>query len=187
MADIQSGVEATLRKDMENKLKKELQKEMKKGSGFVKEFKEFISRGNVIDLAVGVIVGSSFTAIVNSLVNNIITPLITLITGKVSVKELFIALDGNSYASLEEATEAGAATLSYGLFIQSVIDFIIIAFVVFLMVKGINKIRDIGKKPEEALVEEAPTTKECSFCKSEINIEATRCPNCTSQLEGEKE
>jgi len=186
MADIQTTVETALKKDMENKLKKELQKEMKKGSGFVKEFKEFISRGNVIDLAVGVIVGSSFTAIVNSLVNNIITPLITLITGKVSVKELFIALDGNSYESLEAATEAGAATLSYGLFIQSVIDFIIIAFVVFLMVKGINRIRDIGKK-EEAPVEEVPTTKVCPFCKSEINIEATRCPNCTSQLEGEKE
>lgn len=186
MADIQTNVETALKKDMENKLKKELQKEMKKGTGFVKEFKEFISRGNVIDLAVGVIVGSSFTAIVNSLVNNIITPLITFITGKVSVKELFIALDGNEYSSLEAATEAGAATLSYGLFIQSVIDFIIIAFVVFLMVKGINRIRDIGKS-KEAPVEEAPTTKVCPFCKSEINIEATRCPNCTSQLEGEAE
>mgnify|MGYP003532320926 FL=1 len=86
MADIQTNVETALKKDMENKLKKELQKELKKGSGFMNEFKKFISRGNVIDLAVGVIVGSSFTAIVNSLVNNIITPLITLITGKVSVK-----------------------------------------------------------------------------------------------------
>lgn len=182
MADIQSNVETALKKDMEAKLKKELKKEMKKGSGFVKEFKEFISRGNVIDLAVGVIVGSSFTAIVNSLVNNIITPIITLITGKVSVKDLFVALDGNSYETLEAATEAGAATLSYGLFIQSIIDFIIIAFVVFLMVKGINRVRDIGKKPEE-VVEEAPTTKVCPFCKSEINIEATRCPNCTSEIE----
>ena len=168
------------------KLQKELKNELEKGKGFMKDFKEFISRGNVIDLAVGVIIGSSFTAIVNSLVNNIITPLITLITGKVSVKELFIALDGNSYESLEAATEAGAATLGYGLFLQAIIDFIIIAFVIFLMVKGINRIRDIGKK-EEATVEEAPTTKTCPFCKSEINIEATRCPNCTSQLEGEKE
>ncbi len=165
-----------------SKLEKELKKELKKGRGFMKEFKEFISRGNVIDLAVGVIIGSSFTAIVNSLVNNIITPLITLITGKVSVKELFVALDGNEYESLEAATEAGAATLSYGLFLQAVIDFIIIAFVIFLMVKGINKIRDIGKK-EEAPVEKAPTTKICPFCKSEINIEATRCPNCTSEIE----
>lgn len=167
-----------------SKLEKELKKELKKGKGFMKEFKDFISRGNVIDLAVGVIVGSSFTAIVNSLVNNIITPLITLITGKVSVKELFVALDGNTYESLEAATEAGVPTLGYGLFIQAVIDFIIIAFVIFLMVKGINRIRDIGKKPEP---EADPTTKVCPFCKSEINIEATRCPNCTSQLEGEAE
>ena len=155
---------------------------MKKGSSFVKEFKEFISRGNVIDLAVGVIIVSSFTAIVNSLVNNIVTPLITLITGKVSVKELFIALDGNSYESLEAATEAGAATLGYGLFLQAIIDFIIIAFVIFLMVKGINRIRDIGKK-EEAPVEEAPTTKVCPFCKSEIAIDATKCAHCTSDVE----
>jgi large conductance mechanosensitive channel len=181
MADIQMNVETALKKDMENKLKKELQKEMKKGSSFVKEFKQFISRGNVIDLAVGVIIGSSFTAIVNSLVNNIVTPLITLITGKVSVKELFVALDGKEYESLEAATEAGVATLGYGLFLQAVIDFIIIAFVIFLMVKAINKVRDIGKKPDQPS-EEAPTTKECPFCKSEINIEATRCPNCTSQL-----
>lgn len=167
-----------------SKLEKELKNEVEKGKGFMKEFKEFISRGNVIDLAVGVIIGSSFTAIVNSLVNNIVTPLITLITGKVSVKELFIALDGNEYESLEAATEAGVATLGYGLFIQAIIDFIIIAFVIFLMVKGINKLRDMGKKPAEE-VEEAPTTKECPFCKSEINIEATRCPACTSQLEVE--
>ena len=168
------------------KLQKELKNELEKGKGFMNEFKKFISRGNVIDLAVGVIIGSSFTAIVNSLVNNIITPLITLITGKVSVKDLFVALDGNSYESLEAATEAGAATLGYGLFLQAIIDFIIIAFVIFLMVKGINRIRDIGKK-EDAPLEEAPTTKTCPFCKSEINIEATRCPNCTSQLEGDKE
>ena len=165
-----------------SKFQKEIKNELEKGKGFMNEFKKFISRGNVIDLAVGVIIGSSFTAIVNSLVNNIVTPLITLITGKVSVKELFIALDGNSYESLEAATEAGAATLGYGLFLQAIIDFIIIAFVIFLMVKGINRIRDIGKK-EEAPVEEAPTTKVCPFCKSEINIEATRCPNCTSEIE----
>ncbi len=168
-----------------SKLEKGLKNEVAKGKGFMKEFKEFISRGNVIDLAVGVIIGSSFTAIVNSLVNNIVTPLITLITGKVSVKELFIALDGNEYDSLEAATEAGVATLGYGLFLQAIIDFIIIAFVIFLMVKGINKLRDIGKKPEAEAEEVAPTTKECPFCKSEINIEATRCPACTSQLEVE--
>ena len=134
-----------------SKLEKGFKNEVEKGKGFMKEFKEFISRGNVIDLAVGVIIGSSFTAIVNSLVNNIVTPLITLITGKVSVKELFIALDGNEYDSLEAATEAGVATLGYGLFLQAIIDFIIIAFVIFLMVKGIMKLK---KKKEEVLLTE---------------------------------
>jgi large conductance mechanosensitive channel protein len=109
------------------------------------------------------------------------------ITIKLNAVQLkYLALDGNEYNSLEAATEAGVATLGYGLFLQAIIDFIIIAFVIFLMVKGINKLRDIGKKTEE-VVEEAPTTKVCPFCKSEINIEATRCPNCTSQLEGENE
>lgn len=157
-------------------------KAIEKGTGFFKEFKEFISKGNVIDLAVGVIIGGAFSGIVTNLVTNIITPVISLITGKVSFTDLFITLDGSEYPTLAAAQEAGAATLNYGLFIQAVIDFIIIAFVIFLLVKGINKIRSIGKK-EEAPVEEAPTTKVCPFCKTEINIEATRCPNCTSVIE----
>ncbi len=157
-------------------------KAIEKGTGFFKEFKEFISKGNVIDLAVGVIIGGAFSGIVTNLVTNIITPVISLITGKVSFTDLFITLDGSEYPTLAAAQEAGAATLNYGLFIQAVIDFIIIAFVIFLLVKGINKIRNIGKK-EEAPVEEAPTTKVCPFCKTEINIEATRCPNCTSEIE----
>ena len=153
-----------------------------KTTGFFKEFKEFISKGNVIDLAVGVIIGGAFSGIVNNLVTNIVTPAISLLTGKVSFTDLFIALDGGEYATLAAAQEAGAATLNYGLFIQAVIDFIITAFVIFLLVKGINKIRSLGKK-EEAVVEEAPTTKVCPFCKTEINIEATRCPHCTSEVE----
>ncbi len=157
-------------------------KAVEKTSGFFKEFKEFISRGNVIDLAVGVIIGGAFSGIVNNLVTNIVTPAISLLTGKVSFTDLFVALDGGEYATLAAAQEAGAATLNYGLFIQAVIDFIITAFVIFLLVKGINKIRSLGKKAEE-VAEEAPTTKECPFCKSEINIEATRCPNCTSEVE----
>lgn len=153
-----------------------------KGVSFIKEFKDFISRGNVIDLAVGVIIGGAFSGIVTSLVENIITPIITLVTGKVSFTDLFIALDGKEYATLAAATEAGASTVNYGLFIQGVIDFIITAFVIFLLVKGINKIRSIGKK-EDGAPAPAPTTKICPFCKSEINIEATRCPNCTSEVE----
>ncbi len=155
----------------------------KKGIGFLKEFKDFISKGNVIDLAVGVIIGGAFSGIVTNLVTNIITPVITLITGKVAFTDLFVVLGSDvEYATLAAAQEAGASTLNYGLFIQAVIDFIITAFVIFLLVKGINKVRSVGKK-EEAPVEEAPTTKVCPFCKSEINIEATRCPNCTSEVE----
>ncbi len=154
----------------------------KKGVGFAKEFKDFISRGNVIDLAVGVIIGGAFSGIVNNLVTNIVTPVISLVTGKVSFTDMFIALDGAEYATLAAAQEAGAATINYGLFIQAVIDFILTAFVIFLLVKGINKIRGLGKK-EEAPVEEAPATKVCPFCKTEINIDATRCPNCTSEVE----
>jgi large conductance mechanosensitive channel len=157
-------------------------KAVQKTTGFFKEFKDFISRGNVIDLAVGVIIGGAFSGIVNNLVTNIVTPAISLLTGKVSFTDLFIALDGGEYATLAAAQEAGAATLNYGLFIQAVIDFIITAFVIFLLVKGINKIRSLGKKEEE-VVEAAPTTKVCPFCKTEINIEATRCPNCTSEVE----
>lgn len=147
---------------------------------FFGEFKEFISKGNVIDLAVGVIIGGAFSGIVTKLVENIITPLISLLTGAVAFSDLFVALDGNEYATIAQAQEAGVATVNYGIFIQAVIDFIIVAFVIFLLVKGINKIRTAGKK-EEAPAE--PTTKKCPFCKTEIDIEATRCPNCTSVIE----
>ena len=156
-------------------------KAVEKGTGFLKEFKDFISKGNVIDLAVGVIIGGAFSGIVTSLVTNIVTPLISILTGKIAFADLFIALDGNEYATLEAATEAGASTINYGLFIQGVINFLVTAFVIFLMVRFINKIRNINKKEE--VVEAAPTAKVCPFCKSEINIEATRCPNCTSEVE----
>ena len=156
-------------------------KAIKKTTGVFKEFKDFISKGNVIDLAVGVIIGSAFSGIVTNLVTNIVTPAISLLTGKMSFTDMFIVLGEGKYATLAAAQEAGASTLNYGLFIQAVIDFLITAFVIFLLVKGINKIRGLGKK-EEA-VEAAPTTKVCPFCKSEINIEATRCPNCTSEVE----
>ena len=157
-------------------------KAVQKTTGFFKEFKEFISKGNVIDLAVGVIIGGAFSGIVNNLVTNIVTPAISLLTGKVAFTDLFIALDGGEYATLAAAQEAGAATLNYGLFIQAVIDFIVTAFVIFILVKGINKIRSLGKKEEE-VVEAAPTTKVCPYCKSEISIDATRCAHCTSEVE----
>jgi large conductance mechanosensitive channel len=113
-------------------------KAVQKTTGFFKEFKDFISRGNVIDLAVGVIIGGAFSGIVNNLVTNIVTPAISLLTGKVSFTDLFIALDGGEYATLAAAQEAGAATLNYGNFISAILNFLIMAFVVFLLVKGIN-------------------------------------------------
>ncbi len=151
---------------------------------FFGEFKDFIAKGNVIDLAVGVIIGGAFGSIVTSLVNDIITPLITLATGRVAFADMFVLLTQEvaKPATLAEAQELGYATLNYGLFIQGVINFIITAFVIFILVKIINKIRTMGEKKEEA-VEAAPTTKVCPFCKSEIALDATRCPHCTSEVE----
>ncbi|WP_294984962.1 large conductance mechanosensitive channel protein MscL [uncultured Fenollaria sp.] len=145
----------------------------------LKEFKEFISKGSVMDLAVGVIIGGAFSKIVSSLVDDIIMPLIGLLLGGADISNYFVTLDGGKYATLAEAQEAGAATLNYGLFLNRIIDFLIIAFVLFLVIKAINKARALTKKPE---AEAAPTTKECPYCKSTIDINATRCPNCTSEL-----
>ncbi len=149
---------------------------------FLKEFKEFAMRGNVIDLAVGVIIGGAFQKIVTSIVNDLVMPLIGLVTKGSDFASKFIALDGKAYETLEAAQEAGAAVLTYGNFIAVTIDFIIMAFIIFLLVKGLNKLSSMGKKKEE-VVEEAPTTKKCPYCMSEIAIEATRCPHCTSVIE----
>ncbi len=150
--------------------------------GFLKEFKEFAMRGNVIDLAVGVIIGGAFQKIVTSVVNDLVMPLIGLITKGSDFASKFVALDGGEYATIEEATEAGAAILTYGNFIAVTIDFIIMAFVIFLLVKALNKLTSLGKKPE-VVEEAAPTTKVCPFCKSEIAIDATKCAHCTSDVE----
>lgn len=148
---------------------------------FFEEFKKFIMRGNVMDMAVGVIVGGAFQKIITSMVNDIIMPVITLITGGIDFTNWFIALDGGKYATLADAQAAGAATLNYGTFLTQVITFLIMSFVIFTMVKVMNKIAEAGKKEEEA-APKAPTTKKCPFCCSEIAIEATRCPHCTSEL-----
>ncbi len=158
----------------------------KKKSGFISEFKTFVLRGNVVDLAVGVIVGGAFQAIVKSLVDDIVMPVISLFTKGLDFTNLFIQLSGDvKYDTVEAAKEAGVAVLSYGNFISAVINFFIMAFVIFLLIKGINKVRTIGQKEEE-VVEEAPATKICPFCKSEISIEAVKCPNCTSDLPEEE-
>ncbi len=146
----------------------------------LKEFKQFAIKGNMIDLAVGMIIGTAFNKLVSSLVNDMIMPLLGLLTGKIDFAKLFIALDGNTYETLAEAEELGVACFKYGAFIAGLIDFIIMAFVVFLFVKWMNKLREAGKK-EEVAAPAAPTTKVCPFCKSEIAIEATRCPHCTSE------
>ena len=143
-------------------------------NGFIKEFKEFIMRGNVMDMAVGVIIGGAFQSIVNSLVNDVIMPVITKITGGIDFKNWFISLDGGSYSTLADAQKAGAATLNY-----AVIQFLIMAFVIFSLVKTMNAIAAKTTKPAEPT---APTTKTCPYCKSEIAIDATRCPHCTSEL-----
>jgi len=141
----------------------------------LKEFREFVMRGNVLDLAIAVIIGGAFGKIVTSFVNDVIMPPIGLLLGGVDFTNLFIALDGNLYESLDVAKAAGAATINYGVFLNTVIDFIIVAFVIFLIIKSANKM----KKPAPTA---EPTTKECPYCFSTIPIMATRCPNCTSQL-----
>lgn len=144
----------------------------------LKEFKEFAVKGNMIDMSVGIIIGSAFTALVKSVVDDIFTPVLSIFTGKLDFSELFIALDGNEYANLQAARDAGASVLAYGNFITGVINFIIMAFVVFLFVKGINKLR---RTQEEAPVE--VLTKICPYCKSEIHKDAVKCPHCLSALD----
>ena len=146
-----------------------------------KEFKEFAMRGNVVDMAVGVVIGAAFGAIVTSLVNDLLMPVLGLILGDADFTNLFFVLREGSvpgpYGTLALAQEAGAITLNYGLFINSVISFLIIAFAIFLLIRAINRLQ----RQEEAPPAE-PTTKECTYCFSEIPIQATRCPNCTSEL-----
>lgn len=155
---------------------------------FLNEFKTFALRGNVIDLAVGVIIGGAFQTIVKSMVDDLIMPFVGLATGGINFTDQFLVLklaegveSGTTYASLTAAKEAGATVFAYGSFVTAVINFIIMAIVIFLFVKGINNLHKLGKKKEEE-APPAPTTKVCPFCKSEIAIEATRCAHCTSEL-----
>lgn len=148
-----------------------------KEEAMFKEFKEFAMKGNVVDLAVGIIIGGAFGKIVSSFVGDILMPPIGLLIGKVDFANLFISLSDKSFASLQEAKAAGAPTLNYGLFFNSILDFLIVAFAIFLMIKQINKM-----KREEAPAPAVAATKECSFCISTIPLKATRCPQCTSEL-----
>jgi large conductance mechanosensitive channel len=149
----------------------------------LQEFKKFISRGNVIDLAVGIIIGAAFSGVVGSLVNDIIMPPIGEIMGGVDFTDLFINLSDGDYDSLAEAQAAGAATINYGLFINTLINFLIVALAVFLLVRAVNRMMEgtskFRKAPE---VPGEPVNKECPYCVTSIPYKATRCPNCTSEL-----
>jgi large conductance mechanosensitive channel len=140
------------------------------------EFKDFIMRGNVVDMAIGIIVGVAFGKIVTSLVNDVIMPPVGLLMGKVDFKDLYINLSGQTYPSLEAARAAGAPTISYGLFLNTILDFVIVAFIIFLLIHTISRIkRPVTKAPE-------PISRDCPFCCTSIPIKATRCPHCTSPL-----
>ncbi len=142
----------------------------------LKEFKEFAMKGNVLDMAVGIIIGAAFGRIVTSLVNDILMPPIGRILGRVDFSSLFLNISGTSYPTIAAAKAAGAATINYGLFINTVIDFVIVAFAIFLLVRQVN--RWTAKPAAPA----APTTKDCPFCFTAIPIKATKCPNCTSNM-----
>ena len=141
----------------------------------MKEFKEFAMKGNVVDLATGVIIGAAFGKIVTSLVSDIIMPLISTITGKIDFTNLFVSLDGKKYETLKLAKDAGAATLNYGLFLTNVLDFLIVAFAIFMMIKQLNRF-----KPKTVV---EVTTKTCPYCHSSIHISAVKCPHCISSLD----
>jgi large conductance mechanosensitive channel len=140
----------------------------------LKEFKEFAMRGNVLDMAVGIIIGAAFGKIITSLVNDLLMPPIGLLLGKVDFSNLFIDLSGQSHPTLAAAKAAGAATVNYGLFINTVLDFMIVALAIFLLIRQINR---FARQPEGA-----PTTKDCPYCVSKIAIKAVRCPQCTAEL-----
>jgi large conductance mechanosensitive channel len=141
----------------------------------LKEFKEFAMRGNVLDMAVGIIIGAAFGRIVTSLVNDVIMPPIGLLLGRANFNSLYLNLSGQAFASLADAQAAGAPTVNYGLFLNAILDFVVVAFVIFLLLRQVNR---LATKPVPVVA----TTKECPFCASTIAIKATRCPHCTSQL-----
>ena len=147
----------------------------------LREFKEFAMRGSVVDMAVGIVIGAAFVAIVNSLVSDVIMPPIGLVLSKVDIVNLFLVLSegkvAGPYASLSEAKAAGAVTFNYGMFVNTIISFLIVAFALFLVVRYVNRLRGIGQAPPAE-----PTTKDCPYCLSVIPIKATRCPHCTSEL-----
>lgn len=172
---------------IKEKQKKQIEKlenreEVKKVKGVMSDFKKFAMKGNIVDMATGVIIGTAFTKIVNSLVSEIITPLLSKLTGKVNYTDMFLVLGKGEFSTLEQAKTAGAITLNYGVFLSNVIDFIIIAFTMFIFLRyTFNRRSKVETAPP------APTTKKCPYCITEIDLKATRCPHCTSKIEDAKE
>ena len=143
----------------------------------LKEFREFIARGNVVDMAVGVIIGAAFGKIVASLVDDIVMPPIGLLIGGIDFSNLFLSLSGQTYPSLKAAKDVGAPTVNYGIFLNNLFNFLIISFVIFMLVRGVNRL-----KRQEPAPTAAPTTRDCPYCVSIIPLKATRCPHCTSEV-----
>ena len=148
----------------------------------LRKFRDFAIKGNVVDMAIGIVIGAAFGKIATSLVSDIVMPPIGLLLGKVDFNSLFVSLDGKTYASLDAAKKAGAATLNYGVFINTVLDFVIVAFAMFLIVQWYQSMAERFQEPPV----EAPKTRDCPYCLSAIPIAATRCPHCTSQLDQPK-
>jgi large conductance mechanosensitive channel len=150
----------------------------------LKEFRDFAMKGNVVDMAVGVVMGAAFGKIVTSLVNDVLMPPLGMLLGKVDFSNLFLDLSGKGFASLADAKAAGAATVNYGMFLNTLVDFLIVAFALFVLVKWINKARDMAERTAKPVPEvpAEPTTKECPYCLSLVPIKAVRCPHCTSHL-----
>ncbi len=176
-------------KEISKKSLKEKTNDLKrKAKSAINDYKKFAIKGNAIELAIGIVIGSAFTNIVNSIVSSVITPLISIFTNKVDISSLFISLDGKKYESIEAAKEAGAAIITYGNLINSIINFLILSIVLFIMLKYITSIKNKLEKLDKNANEEADkvkkaTTKKCPYCISEIDINATRCPHCTSIIE----
>jgi large conductance mechanosensitive channel len=145
--------------------------------GFVSEFKEFAMKGNVLDMAIGIIIGAAFGGIISSLVKDVIMPPIGMIMGGINFGDLFVALDGKTYATLAEAQAAAAPTINYGLFINAIINFLIVALAIFLLIRQVNAMKKKPAPPE-------PNTKECPYCKESIPKAAVKCSHCTSDLKG---
>jgi large conductance mechanosensitive channel len=162
-------------------LKKQSEKAEKKAKKAIEDYKKFAIKGNVVDLAIGIVIGTAFTNIINTMVSSFITPLLSILTNKVDIGSLFISLSGGKYNTLEEAKAAGAIVINYGALFNAILNFFIVSVLLFIVFKYISKLKTSGEK--DVVEEVKPTTKVCPYCKSTIDINATKCAFCTSKVE----